>query len=203
VTLLAERTAQETPRRTPARRGRSLPLIAVLLVLTGVVASTVLAAPRAASFAEISPAATGAPYVTVPEYGVRGARVLGYVDGATVRISLPVHNTGRLPVTLTGVGLDGGLAPLLAVQSVDGLPRTVLPGRSTTVQLTALLANCRFFHEREIQVYDAVRVEFRSLGRYGVETIRFDRPVLVRSPPLPSCPDRKLDRQANDRRDLL
>lgn len=159
--------------------------------------------PALAAFGPVRPSAVGAPYVTVPGYGLRGAHVLGYRDGAAVRLTLPVRNDGWLPLTVTSVGLGGGPAPLLVQGSVEGLPLRLRPGQAGAVTVTAVLTNCRYFHEREIQTYAAVELGYRALGRAGSRSVALDRPLLVKSPMLVGCPDRRLDRQADDRADLL
>lgn len=204
MSLLLEVPADRVVVAPMPARGRSLlPLVALLVALSGLAGSLVLVAPRAASFSVISPTATGAPFVTVPEYGARGASILGYQHGAVVRLTVPVRNAGLLPVTVTSLDLGGGPAPLLAVRSVDGLPLSLRPGGSGEVTVTAVLTNCRYFHEREMQTYDGVRLGFGSLGHAGSRRVRFDRPVLVKSPMIVGCPDRKLNRQADNRSDLL
>jgi hypothetical protein len=201
VTLVAERTASAAP---PAVRRRSRgPLLAAVLVLLGLLASLVVAAPSLAAFGSSAPRAVGAPYVTVPEYGEQGGYILGYVHGADVDLTVPIHNTGRLPVTITAVSLGGGIAPLLAVRAVHGLPLTVAPGRSGTVLLAARLTNCRYYNERAMQVFDGVTVGYRSLWRSGTSAIAFDRPIYLKGPMLVGCPGRKLDRDAENRSDLL
>jgi hypothetical protein len=140
--------------------------------------------------------------VTVPEYGLRGAHILGYEHGRAVELVVPVRNEGVLPVTVTSLDLGGGPAPLLAVGDVDGLPLSLGPGDSGTLTVHAVLTNCRYFHEREMHTYDGAVLGFRTLGRSSSELLRFDRPLMVKSPMLVGCPDRKLNRQAENRRDL-
>lgn len=188
---------------TEPPRGSRLPLLALLLVVLGVLGSVVVVAPRSVSFGSTSPRVNGAAVVTVPEYGVQGATIVGYEHRTSVRIDLPVRNRGRLPVTVTSVSLGGGPAPLLAVRDVGGLPITLWPGRSGTVTVTADLINCRYFHEREQQTYSGATFAGSVLGRDFESRVRFDRPVLVRSPMIVGCPDRKLNRQADDRTGLL
>ena len=200
--LLAERPSLAVS-TTPRRRSRLPLVVAALLVIAGLTASVMTAAPRAASFASAAPRAVGAPYVTVPEYGPRGAYVLGYVHGAQVQLTVPITNTGRLPLTVTAVALGGGAAPLVAVRAVTGLPLTLWPGRSGTVTLQAELTNCRYYHERAMQTFPAVTVSFRSLWRPGRGTVAFDRPIMVKGPMLVGCPGRKLDRSAVNRSGLL
>lgn len=199
MTLAAPATAALP---VPRRRSR-LPVVAALLAITGLVASLLLAAPGLASFAETAPVATGSPYVTVPEYGARGAYILGYEHGARVELAVPIRNTGRLPLTVTTVSLQAGVAPLLLVRGAHGLPVTLAPGRSATVTLRAELTNCRYYHERAMQIYDAVTVAYTSLWRAGQRTVRFDRPIYLKGPMLVGCPGRKLDRNAENRSGLL
>ena len=128
---------------------------------------------------------------------------VGYEHGATARLTLPITNDGLLPLTVTSVDLGGGVAPLLEVQGVGGLPLSVPPGATREVEVTATLANCKFFHEREAQQLPTVRIGFSVLGQQGVRDVPYDRPLLVRSPMIVGCPDRLLDRQRNDRTDLV
>jgi hypothetical protein len=127
---------------------------------------------------------------------------VGYEHGVTTRMSLPISNTGLLPVTVTSVDLGGGVAPLLEVREVTGLPLSIGGGDTGTVELTVELANCRYFHEREVQHYASLDIGFSVLGREGSRSVSYDRPLLVHSPMIIGCPDRKLDRQADNRRDL-
>ena len=183
------------------RRRTTLLAVAAVTGLLG--AGAVSAAPSTVGFAPVAPAFAGAvPSRTLPSYGARGMHVLGYVHEATTELTLPVRNTGPLPVTLTSVDL-AGVAPLLALQEVRGLPLTLAPGERADVRATAVLANCRFTHEREVEVHEQLRVGFRVLGSRGVREVPFDRPVMVHSPMIVGCPERRLDRQANDRADLV
>jgi hypothetical protein len=185
-------------------RRRWLPLgLTALVALSGLLTSLALVAPRQVSFAETTPVATGAPYVTVPEYGVRGAYILGYEHGADVDLQLPITNTGRLPLTVKSVALQAPLAPLLLVHDVSGLPLTLGPGRSGTVTLRAELTNCRYYHERAMQVFHAVTVGYTSLWRAGERSVIFDRPIYLKGPMLVGCPGRKLDRSAVNKSGLL
>lgn len=203
MSLLLEAPAAPAVLAAPVHRRWVLPLVATLSALAGIAATLVLMAPRAAGFPAVVPSVVGAPYVTVSEFGPRGAHILGYEHGASVRLTLPLHNSGRLPVTVTSVDVGGGPAPLLAVRGHEGLPLTLGPGATGDVTLTISMVNCRFYNEREMQTYDAVRVGFRSLGRAGQRLVPFDRPILVKSPMIVTCPDRKLDRSLNRRSSLL
>jgi hypothetical protein len=196
--------APTSPARRPPRGAR----LALAALLTGALALFVIAAVAAApGLVRIAPVALSfsgqAPQVTLPTYGVQGMHVVGYEHGATTTLSLPVHNTGRLPMTVTSVDLGGGLKPLLDVRDVRGLPLTVAPGATGTVEVTAELANCKFFHEREVQNYPTVQLGFSVLGRPSTRAVPYDRPLMVHSPMIVGCPDRLLDRQGNDRSDLF
>lgn len=203
MSLLLAAAPAASPSAAPRPRHWLLPLVALLAVLVGLAASVVLAAPGLVSFAAVAPRAEGAPYITVPEYGAKGAYILGYEHGGQVRMTLPVTNAGRLPVTLTSVDLGGGPAPLLAVRGVQGLPVTIWPGHTAVVTVAAVLTNCRYYHERALEIFDGVTVGFRSLGRAGTRTAAYDRPILLKAPMLVGCPGRKLDRSAENRSDLL
>jgi hypothetical protein len=203
MSLLAEAPTAPAAVVAPRQRRSWLPWLAAVLVLAGVVGSLVVVAPRAASFPAITVRATGAPFVTIPDYGPLGSDILGYEHGAVVRLTLPLRNGGLLPVTVTSVQLGGGPAPLLAERSVEGLPLSLRPGGHGDVTVIARLTNCKYFHEREMQIYSSVQVGFTSFGRQSTRSVDFDRPVLVKSPMIVGCPDRKLNRQADNRRDLL
>lgn len=200
MSLLLDAPVAEQP--TALRRRRWLPLVAVLVAVGGLTMSVTSLAPRAASFAQAQPQVAGAPLVTVAEFGPRGAHILGYEHGRAVTVTLPVHNTGRLPLTITSADMPDGPVPLLDITSARGLPLSLGAGETKDLVLTGTLGNCRWYHERALETYTGVTLEFRSLGWSGTGSVRFDRPLMVRSPMLASCPDRKLDRQA-DRRSLL
>lgn len=200
----------EAPPHAPGgeRRPRSRRSLAVVVVLAvAALALLGLSGYRAAqgslSLGPVTPSFSGAaPAVTLPTYGLQGMHVLGYEHGATTRMSLPIRNRGLLPVTVEAVDLRGGIAPLLVVQDVRGLPLSLGPGESGVVEVTAELANCRFFHEREVQNYAGFTADVSLLGQTSTRWVAFDRPLMVRSPMIVGCPDRQLDRQANDRSDL-
>lgn len=179
-------------------------LVAVALGAALLGAGGVRAAPAAVSLAPVAPSFTaGVPVQTLASYGVRGMHVVGYEHGASTRMTLTLHNTGRLPMTVTSVRMPGGIAPLLTMEDVQGLPLQLAPGERGEVVATAALGNCRFSHERESETHDGVRVGFRVLGAAAVREVPFDRPLVVRSPMITGCPDRLLDRQAADRSDLV
>lgn len=196
-------TAVPERARTPRR---TLLLVAGLLSagVALLVVSALSYAPSAVRIDPVAPAFAGtAPQVTLPTYGLKGMHVIGYEHGASAVLTLPIHNGGVLPLTVTSVDLGGGVAPLLEVGDVRGLPLTVPPGATRSLEVSATLANCKFFHEREVQNYPSVRLGFSVLGQEGVRDVPYDRPLMVHSPMIVGCPDRLLDRQANDRSDLV
>jgi hypothetical protein len=202
--VLDDRALDEGTERPAASRRARLLVVALalgallLLALAGfrVVESSLQLGP-------VTPAFSGsAPAVTLPTYGAQGMHVIGYEHGATARISLPLRNRGLLPLTITSVDLRGGVAPLLLVQEVAGLPLSLRPGQAGTVEVTAELANCRFFHEREIQSYAGFDLGVSLLGQTRTRYVEYDRPLMVHSPMIVGCPDRQLNRQAHNRSDL-
>lgn len=202
--LDAAADAPASPRRRPSRRGTALVIGVLLIGAVALLAVAVLrAAPGMVRFDHVTPVFGGtAPAVTLPDYGIAGTYVVGYEHGETARLTLPVRNSGPLPVTVTSLDLGGGVAPLLVVQDVEGLPLSLGPGETGKVEVTAELANCRYFHEREVQYYEGLTLGFSVLGQGSTRTVAYDRPVMVHSPMIVGCPERKLNRQADDRTDL-
>lgn len=183
-------------------RSRLLLGIALVAALAG--AGAVRAAPAVVSLAPVAPAfGNEVPVATLASYGVRGMHVVGYEHGARTQVQLTLRNDGPLPMTVTSLELAGGVAPLLSLGEVTGLPLALSPGERGELTGTAVLDNCRYTHERQVETHDGVRVGFRVLGRSAVRDVPFDRPLLVHSPMIVGCPDRKLDRQADNRVDLL
>ena len=203
ATVVAEPPVQLAPAHERPRARWGLPLLAAALALGGLLASAVLVAPARASVALGGLRVTGAPFVMVPEYGPRGAYVLGYVHQARVQISLPVRNDGPLPLTVHAIRLLTAPAPLLTLDHAEGLDVHLRPGQTTTVQLSGILGNCRYSNERDLQTYDRLEVTGSTLGRDVTRSVLLDRPVYVKSPMIVTCPDRKLDRSAVNRSDLL
>jgi hypothetical protein len=77
-----------------------------------------------------------------------------------------------------------------------------VPGETGRFEVTAVLGNCKFFHEREVQNFSSIDLGFSVLGQEGTRTVALDRPLMVHSPMIVGCPDRLLNRQGNDRSDL-
>jgi hypothetical protein len=209
LTLPPSTRASDAPRAPRRRAGRgATALVAAVLLLGGLLWSAVLWAP---STAEVAAGATrfagSAGVATVPEYGLRGTHIVPYDEGADLTITVPVRNEGPLPLTVTSAATGAGVLPLVEVRAVDGLPLRLLPGQEGEVVLQAVLANCAYYHEREIQNVDGLvlgaDVGVGPLSRATTLTVPLDSPILVKSPMIVKCPDRKINRQADNRSDAL
>ncbi len=191
----------QVARRRRSRLSVGLLLVAVLLLAT----AGVRAAPSTVRLAPVAVALAGpAQAATLDTYGgPHGMDVVGYDDGATSELTLTLHNTGPLPLTVRALTLTRDVAPLLEVQSVTGLPLRLGPGGSGRVRATAVLGNCRYYHEREVSLYRTVELAWSVLGQARTTVVPLYRPILVHSPMIVGCPDRKLNRQADNRIDVL
>lgn len=191
------------PRAAPgSRRGgrRARLALAAGVALAGLLAGVVAAAPAVVSLAPIAPVFGGdAVVTTVPEYGPRGTHIVGYRHGARLTMELPVRNTGPLPVTVTGVSTGVSQLPLFTITAVSGLPVSIGPGQTGRIALDAELGNCRYYSEREVQIVDGLQLTVRTLARPVDRVVPLDRPLLVPSPMIVGCPDRKLNRQQDIR----
>lgn len=143
-----------------------------------------------AAVAKFSPGAA----VTVPGFEAAGAHILIYEHGKRLTVTVPVANSGPLPVTIIDVRLSDDARPLVRTEAAERLPVTLWPGRTAEVELTARFGNCRYYHERQLQTYPGVVVSGHVLGRPMRETVGFDRQLLVHSPMIVGCPDRTLVR---------
>ena len=101
----------------------------------------VAAAPSTVSLTLTEGSFSGTAVTALPGYGARGTDVVDYRHGARLRMTLPVHNGGVLPVTVTSVDLGDRLLPLLEVVSSTG--RSLGPGETVQVVVEAALGNCR------------------------------------------------------------
>jgi hypothetical protein len=162
--------------------GSALAVVAVAGAALAVTAPSVALGP---------PTFSGAPVVTLPAYGARGTHVVDYRDGQRVTLRLPVTNDGRSAVTVTGASLGEGPHALLEVTSVERV--RLAPGETREVAVEAVLDNCEFFHMRETQSYDALELRLSAPARTVTRTVALDRPLLVHSPMIVGCPDRRLD----------
>jgi hypothetical protein len=201
--------AQGTGRApAPRRPGRWGHVLAGTLLLGGLVWSLLLWLPSAVAVSTGETRFTGsADVVTVPGYGPHGTHIVDYRDGVDLTVTVPVRNDGPLAMEVTSASAGTGLLPLLTVQSIDGLPLALGPGEQGEVVLHARLQNCAYYHEREVQnVRDltlATQVGIGPVRREVEVALPLDRPLLVHSPMIIDCPQRKIDRQANNRRNAL
>lgn len=180
-----------------------------------VVAAAVLAAawwggvPRAVELRQDAPLSiAGTDVATVAGLGGegRGVHAVRYEDHGYVTLRVPVRNDGPVAVTLRSIALDTGELPLLGSVRRDGdtrLPVVLRPGEQRSLSLTLRMDNCEFYTERAMERLAGVDVEVSAWGRRLTEHVRFDRPVVVRSPMMVTCPDRVRDRDANQRRGRL
>ena len=184
------------------RRRTLLVGVAAAAALSG--AGAVQAAPATVAFADVVPTFGAGPVstITLPAYGADGMHVVDYAHHGTVPVELELRNTGVLPLSVTSVDLPATVAPMLALETTAGLPLSLLPGERGTVRGTLTLDNCKYSHERQAEIRETLDVGFSVLGSTGRSSVDLDRPVVVRSPMIVGCPDRKLNRQADNRRDL-
>jgi hypothetical protein len=146
------------------------------------------------------------PVLTVPEYGVDGTTVVAYRHGAEVAVTVPLRNDGPLPVDVEAVATGAGVLPLLEVRSVEGLPLRLGAGETGEVVLRAVLGNCRYYNERQLQLVTSLVVDVDSavpLASGSRTEVTLARPLLVKSPMIVGCPDRTLSREDDSRSDAL
>ncbi|MPY98292.1 MAG: hypothetical protein GEU97_09895 [Actinophytocola sp.] len=175
------------------------------LMLAALAGATYVALPSLAHFAGgTSPTMPDDAHVAVPAFGERGSDVLAYEHGTTFTMTFPLVNDGWLPVTVRDVRLSDEPRPLAGVTSVtsDGatLPVTVPAGETRRVALTVRFDNCRYYHEREMQVISGAVVDGSVFGRNLRTTAGFQLDLVVSSPMIASCPDRTLRRDDDVRR---
>lgn len=175
------------------------PVLAAGAVVAVVAGAAVLAVPGTTRVAVAGETRFGgdAPGVTVPAYGDRGSDVIGYVHGASWEVRVPVRNDGAVPVEVISAVLSEKRFPLLQAQASArvGIPA----GEVREVVLRGVMRNCRFFHERELELHERVHLQLRVLGSSVSREVALRRPVLVRSPMIVGCPDRKLARDEVNR----
>jgi hypothetical protein len=137
--------------------------------------------------------------LTLPAFGERGTYVLDYVDGAEVTLHVPISNEGRLGMDVTAVRLTDEPRPLLDRVAADGLPVHVPAGGVVTIPVRARLANCAYYHEREVAKYGAATVTYEVLGRTAEQAVPLAHDLVVHAPMIVGCPDGKLDRSLLNR----
>ena len=186
------------------RRGRGRPLlwvggalVALAAVALALVRSIGVEGPATIRFAPDAEA------VSLPAFE-GGTHALRYRHGGTVSFAFPIRSTGLLPSTVASVRIGPERHSLLVVEdvTVDGLPLPARLGRgeTATVEVTARYANCRYYHERELQTLAAATVETSAMGVHVTRTVPFDHPLVVPSPMIVECPERTLVRDDDVRR---
>jgi hypothetical protein len=199
--------------RSPAPRsgtaGLGALVLAGLLAVLGLLGSALLLLPSPSVSLTAGTTVFGgsADVVTLPQYGSDGTHVVDYRHGADIVVTVPLRNDGPRALTVTSVATGAGVLPLLEVQDVSGLPLTLAPGEQADVVLRGELGNCAFWHEREIQnirsLLVAAEVAYGPLRRAADAEVTLDRPLLLHSPMMVGCPDRKVNRELNTRRNAL
>lgn len=172
------------------RVGRSVGRVVVAVLVAGLVAALaaavgatgggpsgdpVVATPRFAPGTEVRDSEWG----NVEAFGVAGSRILAYRHDTSVEMTVPWEGT-----RVVSARLGDGDVHLATVTDVAATREGVA--------VTLHLDNCRYFHERAIDVFTGLTL---GLANGGTAAVRFDRPLFVKSPMLASCPDRTLDRQ--------
>lgn len=170
----------------PASRRRGLIAIAVVAALGTVaaVAAAVLAVPdRVTPTFPEGVTVVDSDWGNADAYGVEGSRILRYRHDTDIEMYVP---------------WDGGpvIDARLGRESVHLLTVTDVRRQGDQLVLTVHRDNCRYFHERAIDIFDGVSL---TLASGGTTTAVFDRPLLVKSPMLASCPDRTVYRQDDQR----
>lgn len=191
--MLLTRTANPPPLLPVQRRTRWRVAVAVLVavLLGGVLLAPYLIRLDPGGAPRFSPGAA----VTVPAYGTH---ILAYTYGDQFTVDVRLVNRGILPMTITRIRLTDEPRPLAETTSVqvDGqpLPTTLWPGESADVTVRARFANCRYYHEREMQTMPGVLVDGHLLGRPVTQTAAFDHNLVAHSPMIVDCPNRTLSR---------
>ena len=176
----------DAPAVAPVRRGS--PMVRRLLAAAGVaaiVAGGVLMASGLAGEPERvamdfggDPFGVQSTWGDVDLFGVPGSWVVPYGHGSAITMHVPWDGD---QITSAWFDLD---EPSLFV--VDAVVQT-----DDQVLLELTMDNCRYFHERELDMFTGVHL----VDADGDATeVLFDRPVLVHSPMLWGCPDRTVDR---------
>lgn len=180
-------TAAAPAARAPGRAWLALVLVGALAVVAG--AAVLVASLRGPTV--VTPRFAGGDAVATDwgnaeAWGRPGSWVLGYQDGTSMTMAVPWSGG---PVTEARLGAGPvDLATITATEVV---------GDELVTSIT--FDGCAYFHERELQVFPTMTVVTPD---GGTTQVTFDRPLFVRSPMLWQCPDRNIDRSANNRSDL-
>jgi hypothetical protein len=187
----------------PMRRARRAwrAVMAVVVILAGVVCWVSVPSWGVRLPSEVPVTITGgARVMTLPELGARGSYVLDYVDGAAITVAVPIRNDGRFGLDVTGVRLTDEPRPLLEQLAVDGLPVHVPAGGEATIPIRARLANCAYYHEREVARYGAATLTYEVFGRRATRAVPLEHDLVIHAPMIVGCPNGKLDRSLLNRR---
>lgn len=182
-TAILERPVPVAGPATGRRRLGAVAVAALLALAAATVASLFAAPQRVTPTFPATAEVMESEWGSAEEFGVPGSRILGYRHGTTVEIRLPWSGG---PVVDVRMGTEQ--IHLLTVTEVvhDG----------DELLLEVVQDNCRFFHERAVDMFPGITI---TAADGSTAEVLFDRPLFVKSPMLAGCPDRLLDRQANVR----
>lgn len=141
----------------------------------------------------VTPALSVDAGLLISEYGDDGTYALRYRHGDPIGIRIPVRNRGPLPLRIDAASIDSGDYPLL-VPSGDNLPLTVGAWEEQEIALDFTFGNCRYYHERSAETYDAVALRGSVLGRGLATDLTLDFPIVLHGQVILDCPDRTLRR---------
>lgn len=131
--------------------------------------------------------------LTVSEFGDQGVEILRYQHHQELALGFPVRNTGLLPLHITGVSLDSPALPLL-VELPGDVDVSLGPGEETVLGLQVRFDNCRYYHERSLELWPEVVISGTTLGRGFEHRIALNPPLALHGQVILNCPDRTLVR---------
>lgn len=125
---------------------------------------------------------------------------VGYADGAGALVQVPLtHTGGGDPVTVVELDPFPELLGMLEVEAVDGLPVSLAPGETATVEVRTRFGNCRYYTERAVNLFGGAEVTVDGHGGRRAAVLAYPSEVVLRSPTILGCPDRVVDRSARQR----
>jgi hypothetical protein len=135
----------------------------------------------------------------LPAYGAGGTTAVGYTHQRYASVELPVHNAGKVPVTVHELEPFPELLGMVETLHGDGLPTLIGPGETITLSARVHFTNCEFYTERAVNRFLAAQVEVDRLGTTWTVGVDYPREVVLRSPTILGCPERSTDRSARQR----
>ncbi|MFC5727335.1 MULTISPECIES: hypothetical protein [Nocardioides] len=180
----------------PSRRRRGL---WALVVVTGLVVGWAFSPALVRLDPGVAPQLPVDAGLMVSEYGAEGTYALHYRHHETVTLTVPLRNTGPLPLSVDDIRLEGQPRPLL-VPVGAGLPVRLEPWGTAEVTWTMRFDNCRYYHERSADMWERILVAGSVLGRGFESEVTLAHPLVVHGQVINNCPDRTLTRGDDVRR---